>query len=76
MIDLQLDQGFESSSGFREAFAKFSVPHPACARRLPVQNGSRLRSPMLALANDAGLYLLNSSTAAGWSAKCKRCGAD
>ena len=31
MLDLQLDQGFESSSGFREAFAKVFGTAPSLA---------------------------------------------
>ena len=61
MIDLQLDQGFESSSGFREAFAKVFGTAPSLARDVDCLYAKWFETPlgpMLALANDAGLYLL------------------
>ena len=60
MIDLQLDQGFESSSGFREAFAKVFGTAPSLARDVDCLFAKWFETPlgpMLAL-NDAGLYLL------------------
>jgi AraC family transcriptional regulator of adaptative response/methylated-DNA-[protein]-cysteine methyltransferase len=61
MLDLQLDQGFESPSGFREAFAKVFGTAPSQARDVDCLYAKWFESPlgpMLALANDAGLYLL------------------
>ncbi len=61
MIDLQLDQGFESSSGFREAFAKIFGTAPSLARDVDCLYAKWFETPlgpMLALANDAGLYML------------------
>jgi AraC family transcriptional regulator, regulatory protein of adaptative response / methylated-DNA-[protein]-cysteine methyltransferase len=61
MIDLQLDQGFESSSGFREAFAKVFGTAPSLAHDVDCLYAKWFETPlgpMLALANDAGLYLL------------------
>src|SRR6266567_549500 len=61
MLDLQLDQGFESSSGFREAFARVFGTAPSQARGvdcLYAQWYETPLGPMLGLTNDAGLYLL------------------
>ena len=61
MIDLQLDQGFESSSGFREAFGKVFGTAPSLAHDVDCLYAKWFETPlgpMLALANDAGLYLL------------------
>ena len=61
MLDLQLDQGFESSSGFREAFAKVFGTAPSLARDVDCLYAKWFETPlgpMLALANDAGLYML------------------
>jgi AraC family transcriptional regulator, regulatory protein of adaptative response / methylated-DNA-[protein]-cysteine methyltransferase len=61
MLDLHLDQGFESSSGFREAFAKVFGTAPSLARDVDCLFAKWFETPlgpMLALANDAGLYLL------------------
>jgi AraC family transcriptional regulator of adaptative response/methylated-DNA-[protein]-cysteine methyltransferase len=61
MIDLQLDQGFESSSGFREAFAKVFGTAPSLAHDVNCLYAKWFETPlgpMLALANDAGLYML------------------
>ena len=61
MLDLQLDHGFESSSGFREAFGKVFGTAPSNARALDCLYAKWLETPlgaMLALANDDGLRLL------------------
>jgi AraC family transcriptional regulator of adaptative response/methylated-DNA-[protein]-cysteine methyltransferase len=61
MLDLQLDQGFESSSGFREAFAKIFGTAPSLAHDVDCLYGKWFETPlgpMIALANDSGLYLL------------------
>ena len=61
MLDLQLDQGFESSSGFREAFAKVFGTAPSLAQNVDCLYAKWFETPlgpMLALANNAGLYLL------------------
>ena len=61
MLDLQLDHGFESPSGFREAFAKVFGTAPSNARALDCLYAKWLETPlgaMLALANDDGLRLL------------------
>ena len=62
LIDIQLDRGFESGSAFREAFTKlFGVPPSKateseclCARQLETPLG-----PMVALADDRGLHVLD-----------------
>ena len=61
MIDLQLDHGFESGSGFREAFGRVFGTAPSHARALDclyAQWSETPLGPVLALANDEGLYLL------------------
>lgn len=61
MIDLQLDHGFESGSGFREAFARIFGTAPSNSRDIDCLYAKWLETPlgpMLALANDHGLRLL------------------
>ena len=63
MIDLQLDHGFESGSGFREAFARVFGTAPSRAQAeavdcLYAQWFDTPLGPVLALANDDGLHLL------------------
>jgi AraC family transcriptional regulator, regulatory protein of adaptative response / methylated-DNA-[protein]-cysteine methyltransferase len=63
MIDLQLDHGFESGSGFREAFARVFGTAPSRAQAhevscLYAQWFDTVLGPVLALANDEGLHLL------------------
>jgi AraC family transcriptional regulator of adaptative response/methylated-DNA-[protein]-cysteine methyltransferase len=61
MLDLQLDHGFDSPSGFREAFARTFGTPPSGARALDCLYAKWLETPlgpMLALANDNGLHLL------------------
>ena len=61
VIDVQLDRGYESTSGFREAFARVFGAPPRGARDAACLFARRLETPlgtMLALADDAGLRLL------------------
>jgi AraC family transcriptional regulator of adaptative response/methylated-DNA-[protein]-cysteine methyltransferase len=60
VIDSQLDQGFESGSGFREAFTRIVGAAPSRARDVTVLHARWLETPlgsMLALADDRGLRL-------------------
>ncbi|HQR11333.1 MAG TPA: trifunctional transcriptional activator/DNA repair protein Ada/methylated-DNA--[protein]-cysteine S-methyltransferase [Casimicrobiaceae bacterium] len=62
VIDSQLDQGFESGSGFREAFTRIVGTPPSRARDVTVLRAKWLETPlgsMLALADDRGLHLLD-----------------
>ena len=62
VLDSQLDQGFESGSGFREAFARLVGAAPSRARAIGVLHAKCLETPlgsMLALADDRGLHLLD-----------------
>jgi AraC family transcriptional regulator of adaptative response/methylated-DNA-[protein]-cysteine methyltransferase len=62
VLDSQLDQGFESGSGFRAAFARIVGAAPSRARELNVLHAQWLETPlgaMLALADDRGLHLLD-----------------
>jgi AraC family transcriptional regulator of adaptative response/methylated-DNA-[protein]-cysteine methyltransferase len=61
MLDLQLDHGFDSPSGFREAFARIFGTAPSGARAIDCLYAKWLETPlgaMLALANDDGLHML------------------
>ena len=62
VIDSQLDQGFESGSGFRDAFSRLVGAPPSRAASLGVLHARWLETPlgsMLALADDDGLHLLD-----------------
>jgi AraC family transcriptional regulator of adaptative response/methylated-DNA-[protein]-cysteine methyltransferase len=62
VLDSQLDQGFESGSGFREAFNRLVGAAPSRARDLHVLHAKWIETPlgaMLALADDHGLHLLD-----------------
>jgi AraC family transcriptional regulator of adaptative response/methylated-DNA-[protein]-cysteine methyltransferase len=62
VIDSQLDQGFESGSGFREAFARIVGAAPSRSHDVTVLHAKWLETPlgaMLALADDRGLHLLD-----------------
>lgn len=62
LIDTQLDHGFASSSGFRDAFHRlFGAPpsRGAGARCLAAQWIASPLGPLLALAGDDGLHLLD-----------------
>lgn len=62
VLDSQLDQGFESGSGFRDAFARLVGTAPSRAQDVGVLHAKWLETPlgpMLALADDCGLHLLD-----------------
>lgn len=61
MLDLQLDHGFESGSGFRSAFSRLLGTAPSRAHGVDCLYARLIETPlgpMLALANDRGLALL------------------
>lgn len=62
VIDVQLAVGYESSSGFRDAFSKILGDAPTLLNRAhPILKAAWLDTqlgPMLAIADDEGLYLL------------------
>lgn len=61
VIEVQLDRGYESTSGFREAFARVFGAPPRGVKNAACLFARRLETPlgtMLALADDAGLRLL------------------
>ena len=62
VIDVQLNTGFESSSGFRDAFAKIMGGAPTKEdKHLPILKTSWLDTilgPMLAISDETKLYLL------------------
>ncbi len=60
-IDAGMDAGFESDSGFREAFARVFGDTPGRARGTALLTATWIESPLgplLAIASDAGLELL------------------
>jgi AraC family transcriptional regulator, regulatory protein of adaptative response / methylated-DNA-[protein]-cysteine methyltransferase len=62
VLDQQLDAGFESPSGYREAFAKLFGEKPSRANNVTVIHSRWIDTrlgPMLVLANDEGLYVLD-----------------
>lgn len=62
VIESQLEAGFESGSGFREAFSRLFGTSPKKANRTECLLARWIDAPlgaMLALANDDGLYLLD-----------------
>ncbi len=62
VLNQQLDAGFESPSGYRDAFAKLFGERPSKAREVNVMYSRWLETPlgpMLAIANDDGLYVLD-----------------
>jgi AraC family transcriptional regulator of adaptative response/methylated-DNA-[protein]-cysteine methyltransferase len=61
VIDVQLERGYESTSGFREAFARVFGAPPGGAKDAACLLVRRIETPlgtMLALADDRGLRLL------------------
>lgn len=62
VLDTQLDHGFESSSGFREAFAKLFGAAPSKSNMVHCLFARWIESPLgaiLALADDDGLYVFD-----------------
>ena len=62
VLDTQLDHGFESASGFREAFAKVFGTPPSKASGVNCLLAKWLDSPlgpMLAIADDRGLHIVD-----------------
>ncbi len=62
VLDSQLDQGFESGSGFRDAFNRLVGAAPSRASQVGVLHAQWLETPlgpMLAVADDRGLHLLD-----------------
>ena len=60
-LEAGLDAGFESDSGFRDAFARVFGETPGEARDLPLLTAAWIETPlgpMLAVAGDHGLELL------------------
>lgn len=61
VVEAQLEGGYESTSGFREAFARTFGQAPSGAKEKGCLVGRRIETPlgsMLALADDVGLRLL------------------
>ena len=61
VIDAQLDAGYESSSGFRDAFSRIMGAAPTLVGHRKILKASWLDTklgPMIAIADDEALYLL------------------
>lgn len=60
VIDVQLSSGYESSSGFRDAFSKIMGAAPTQAKHQILKAAwlDTKLGPMIAIADDQGLYLL------------------
>jgi AraC family transcriptional regulator of adaptative response/methylated-DNA-[protein]-cysteine methyltransferase len=61
VIDAQLDAGYESSSGFRDAFSRIMGAAPSLLGQRPILKASWLDTklgPMIAIADENALYLL------------------
>jgi len=65
VLEQQLDAGFDSPSGYREAFAKLFGEYGATPSRLSAMTIMHARwletplGPMLVIANDGGIYVLD-----------------
>lgn len=65
VLDQQLDAGFDSPSGYREAFAKLFGEYgatPSKVNAVTIMHARWLETPlgpMLVIANDAGIYVLD-----------------
>lgn len=62
VLEQQLEAGFESPSGYREAFARLFGTRPSEARNVAIMFARWLETPlgpMLAVADDAGLHILD-----------------
>lgn len=61
VIDVQLDSGYDSGSGFRDAFSKIMGAPPAKSKELHLLKADwidTLLGPMIAIADEKALYLL------------------
>jgi AraC family transcriptional regulator of adaptative response/methylated-DNA-[protein]-cysteine methyltransferase len=61
VIEAQLSTGYESSSGFRDAFSRIMGAAPTKLGQSPILNASWIDTPlgpMIAIANEESLYLL------------------
>src|SRR5262249_40396732 len=75
VIDAQLEAGFDSASGFREAFARMVGPAPADLRADGLLKADWIDTPigpMVAVADDHALHLLEVSERKGLPAELKR----
>ena len=77
VIDSQLDSGYESGSGFRDAFYKIMgvAPSKACAHSQLVLKASMidtLLGPMIAISDDNRLYLLEFADRRGLEKEIER----
>jgi AraC family transcriptional regulator, regulatory protein of adaptative response / methylated-DNA-[protein]-cysteine methyltransferase len=62
VLEQQLEAGFDSPSGYREAFAKLFGERPSKASKVVVMASRWIETPlgpMLVIANDDGIYILD-----------------
>jgi AraC family transcriptional regulator, regulatory protein of adaptative response / methylated-DNA-[protein]-cysteine methyltransferase len=77
IMQVQVESGFESASGFRDAFAKLFGAVPSEARLMAVLTSQWIETPlgpMLAVANEEGLCLLDFVDRRGLENAIKRLG--
>lgn len=74
VIDAQLNTGYESSSGFRDAFSRIMGKTPTRANHLVLKAAwlDTKLGPMIAIADDAALYLLEFVDRRGLENEVKR----
>lgn len=75
VIDTQLSRGYESGSGFRDAFSRIMSAPPSKSKDLTILKATWLDSPlgpMLAIADDEFLYLLEFASRRGLEREIER----
>ena len=74
VIDAQLSTGYESSSGFRDAFSRIMGSAPTQLNHLILKAAwiDTKLGPMIAIADDAGLYLLEFADRRGLEREIER----
>ena len=74
VIDAQLSTGYESGSGFRDAFSRIMGSAPTQAKHLILKAAwiDTPLGPMIAIADDAGLYLLEFADRRGLEREIER----
>ncbi len=75
VIDVQIDSGYDSGSGFRDAFSKIIGTPPAKSKKLKLLKADWVDTPlgpMIAIADERALYLLEFVNCRGLEREIKR----